>query len=402
MALNKLTDVTVRKSDLKPGRYSDGGNLYLNVSKNGTKSWVFMYSRRKQPRREMGLGAYPGLSLAVARQKALEAQRILAAGDDPLEVLRKVVPTFGEASETYIDTHKSGWKNEKHIQQWTNTLETYCTSINHKRVNEISVSDVLGVLKPIWEKKSETASRLRGRIERVLSAAKVKGWRTGENPAAWKDNLDHLLSRPKKLKRGSHKAMHYDDVPAFFSDLAKREAISAKALAFTILTAARSEETLGAQWSEIDFGRKIWTCPKERMKAGVEHDVPLSDAAMAILKEMQAAGDGGEFIFPGQKRNSPLSSAAMEALLKNRMNVANATVHGFRSTFRDWCGDKTGFPREVAEAALAHKVGDEVERAYRRSDALEKRRKLMQAWANYLLPPQRGNILDFDEARKQA
>lgn len=401
MALNKLTDVTVRKTDLRPGRYSDGGNLYLNVSRNRTKSWVFMYSRNKQRRREMGLGAYPGLTLTAARQKALDAQHILASGDDPIEVMRKVVPTFEEASKGYIKDHKAGWKNEKHIQQWKNTLATYCTSINGKKVNEISVSDILEVLKPIWKEKPETASRLRGRIERVLSAAKVKGWRTGENPAVWKDNLSLLLPRLRKLKRGNHKAMSYGKVPAFFSQLVERDAISAKALSFTILTAARSDEALGARWAEIDFARKVWKRPAERMKGQLEHEVPLSDAAMTILMEMRAAGHDSEFIFPGQKSNRPLSSAAMDTLLKQRMKVTDATVHGFRSTFRDWCGDKTGFPRELAETALAHLVGNEVERAYRRSDALEKRRRLMQAWANYLIPPKRGNIVDF-EARKQA
>jgi integrase len=241
-------------------------------------------------------------------------------------------------------------------------------------------------------------------MEQILSFAKVKGWRTGENPALWKDNLNKLLPKRKKLQRGKHKALPYDDAPSFFSQLMVREAVAAKALAFTMLTAARSQESLRAKWPEIDFARKIWTCPGVRMKGGVEHDVPLSEAALAILNEMKEAPQGGDYIFPGQKPKSPISSGAVDNLLKGRMKVTNATIHGFRSTFRDWCGDKTGFPREVAEVALAHKVGNEVEQAYRRSDALEKRRKLMQAWADYLTGAKvkARNVVNFEEARKQA
>lgn len=400
MARNKLNDAFVR-SDLKPGRYSDGGNLYLSVSKNRSKSWVFMYSRNKEPRHEMGLGSYPGLTLAEARKKAQVAHEILATGKDPLKELRKKVPTFEAMAKKFIEGQKSGWKNAKHIQQWENTLKTHCTLINKKRVNEITVSDVLAVLKPIWETTPETASRVRGRIERVLGAAKAKEYRSGENPAAWKDNLDHLLPSPKKLQRGNHKAMHYDDAPAFFTNLLGRKAVAAKALAFIVLTAARSQEALGAKWSEIDFLRQIWTCPAERMKAGQKHEVPLSGPALAILQEMKEASQGSDYIFPGEKPQNPISSTAIANLLKHRMKVTNVTVHGFRSTFRDWCGDKTEFPREVAEAALAHRVGNEVEQAYRRFAALEKRRRLMQAWANYLTGAKATRTVSFEEARKK-
>jgi len=241
---------------------------------------------------------------------------------------------------------------------------------------------VLGVLAPIWQTKQETASRVRGRIERVLDAAKAKGLRSGENPARWRGHLDHLLSKRRKLARGHHPAMPYPDVPAFMAALGERDAVAALALRFTILTAARSGEVLGARWSEIDRTTKTWVVPAERMKAGREHRVPLTDRACEILDALQAVRSG-DYVFPGQPQGRPLSSMAMEMLLR-RMKVESATVHGFRSSFRDWAGEATAFPREIAESALAHTVGDATERAYRRGDALEKRRLLMDAWARFV------------------
>jgi integrase len=263
--------------------------------------------------------------------------------------------------------------------------------LRDKRVDTVSTDDVLAVLKPIWTVKAETASRVRGRIEKVLDAAKAKGFREGENPARWRGHLDHLLPRPSKLARGHHAAMPYEEIAGFVARLREREAIAALALEVCILTAARSGEILGMRWDEIDFDKKIWTVPAHRMKAGREHRVPLSQRAAAILVR-QVEGRSGDFVFPGQRRGKPLSHTAMEAILR-RMKIENATVHGFRSSFRDWAGNETPSPREVIETALAHVIGDTTEQAYRRSDALEKRRKLMEDWAAYCEPKRLANVL---------
>ena len=288
-----------------------------------------------------------------------------------------------------------GFRNAKHRQQWTNTLAAYAATIRDKPVANINTADVLAILQPIWTTKAETASRVRGRIERVLDAAKARGLRTGENPARWRGHLDTLLSRRKKLTRGHHTALPYTNVPAFYADLRKRDGFAALALRFTIITAARSNETYGSRWSEIDRKAKVWTVPPERMKAARPHRVPLTDEALAILDAVNMATPAGrerkpdDFIFPGAKRVRPLSGEAMSAVL-DRMGVA-VTVHGFRSTFRDWAGDETQFPREIAEAALAHVVGDETEQAYRRGDALARRRALMTAWSDYCTTANTGN-----------
>jgi integrase len=262
-------------------------------------------------------------------------------------------------------------------------------------VDIIATDDVLAVLKPIWTTKSETASRVRGRIEKVLDAAKAKGFREGENPARWRGHLDHLLPRPSKLARGHHAAMPYEDVPAFIAQLREREASSALALELCTLTAARSGEILGMRWSEVDLNRKIWTVPANRMKAGREHRVPLSPRAIVILRQLEKLKTG-EFVFPGQARNKPLSNMAMEMVLR-RMKIDDATVHGFRSSFRDWAGNVSSFPRELIETALAHVIGDKAEQAYRRSDALEKRRKLMEAWASYCELKKVGNVVQIGD-----
>jgi integrase len=276
------------------------------------------------------------------------------------------------------------------------TLETYAAPLRSKPVDTITTDDVLAVLKPIWTRKPETASRVRGRIEKVLDAAKAKGFREGENPARWRGHLDHLLSKPSKLARGHHAAMAYEEVAAFLADLRQREGTAALALELCVLTAARSGEVLGMQWSEIDFDKKIWTVPAERMKAGREHRVPLSSRAAAILRQFEKL-KVGDFVFTGQARNKPLSNMAMEMVLR-RMKVEDATVHGFRSSFRDWAGNVSSFAREVVETALAHVIGEKAEQAYRRGDALEKRRKLMDAWASYCEPKRGANVVHMRKA----
>lgn len=395
--LHKLSDVTV-KAEKASGRHSDGGGLYLWVSPTGSKSWLFMWARDGK-RREMGLGAYPVVTLAKARAKAGECRTAIEEGRDPIaEKAKEAEPTFGECADKYIATVKSEWRSAKHEYQWNQTLTSFCESLRPKRVSTITTEDVLKVLSPIWQEKAETASRLRGRIERVLEFAKVKGWRSGENPAAWRGNLRNLLPKRQRLQRGHQPAMPYQDIPAFVTRLKSLEATSARALEFTVLTVARSGETLGAKWKEIDFKGKLWNVPKERMKAGEPHTVPLSTRAFVILEALYEHRGEGEYIFTRDGENA-LSDMSMMMLLR-RMKLTDITVHGFRSGFRDWCGDATTFPREVAEAALAHKVGDAVERAYRRSDALEKRRKLMQAWSDYLAAAKAGNVVKLTRARK--
>ncbi len=309
-----------------------------------------------------------------------------------------------------ITSLESSWRNEKHRAQWRATLETYAPKLKPKRVDEITTEDVLAVLKPIWTSKAETASRVRGRIEKVLDAAKAKNHRDGENPARWRGLLDHLLGRRQKLRRGHHAAMGYSELPKFIAELRQQDGLAPAALEFLILTAARTGELLrkmrdgvplGAKWGEIDFETKVWTIPAERMKAGVEHRVPLSARAIAILNSVQPLERADGFLFPGQKPGHPLSEMACGMVLR-RMKYSHVTVHGFRSTFRDWCGEETDFPRDVAEAALAHVVGSSVERAYRRKDALEKRRTLMEAWADYCEPAATatGNVLKMPQRGK--
>lgn len=398
-SLQKLSDVLVKSTKLKAGRHSDGGGLYLNVTPGGSKSWLYMWTVDGK-RREMGLGPYPAVTLANARSKASDARQAVAEGRDPIaEKAKDKEPTFGVCADQYIESMEKQWKNAKHRDQWRMTLKDYCEPIRSKMVSEIGVDDVLKVLKSIWSTKNDTASRLRGRIERVLGYAKAKGWRRGENPAAWRDNLANILPSKSKLTRGHHAAMGYNDVPGFVSLLREHDGISAKALEFLILNANRTGEVLGAKWDEVDMVAKIWTIPGERMKSGREHRVPLSEAALSVLHRLhnQRFGDN-PYIFPGQKKDRPLSNMSLTMVIR-RMKIEGVTVHGFRSAFRDWAGDKTSFPREVAEAALAHTVGDETERAYRRSDAIEKRRKLMDAWEKYITLTKRGgNVLKFPAA----
>src|SRR5258708_4005378 len=377
---NKLTARKVETA--KPGKYSDGGNLYLIVSETGARKWVLRFTWRGRAK-EMGLGSAASVPLGDAREKAAGARRKIAQGLNPIDERKRDggIPTFGEMADDVRETLSAGFRNEKHKAQGKSTMETYAAALRAKPVDTIATDDVLAVLKPIWTAKAETASRVRGRIEKVLDAAKAKGFRQGENPARWRGHLDHLLPRPSKLSRGHHAAMPYEDVAAFIVKLRQREATSALALEFCILTAARSGEILGMRWSEIDFDTKIWTVPASRMKAGLEHRVPLSPRAFAILRQLEKL-EAGDFVFPGQKSKSSFSGRVLQMVLR-KLGVKNATVHGFRSSFRDWAGNVSSFPRELAEAALAHVIGDKAEQAYRRSDALEKRRKLMDAWSAY-------------------
>lgn len=401
--LNKLKSKQVET--LGPGRHSDGGGLYLDRDGQGRSRWLFMWTRHGK-RREMGLGPAhkDGVSLAKAREAADKARDALREGLDPIQLRNDAkreptpIPTFGEVADILVKSLSAQWRNEKHRAQWGMTLKVYAKPLRSLPVDRVDTEAVLKVLQSLWLEKPETASRLRGRIERVLDAAKAKGHRSGENPARWRGHLDHLLPKRQKLTRGHHAAMAYQDVPAFIADLRTRKAVAALALEFLILTASRSGEVLGARWCEVDMASKVWSIPASRMKAGREHRVPLCARAMQILEEVRPlVGDGVEHrsaIFPTFEQGQPLSSMALAMLLR-RMKV-ECTVHGFRSSFRDWAGEASNFPREIAEAALAHTIGDATERAYRRGDALEKRRKLMEAWAGYLIAkPKDGNVRDF-------
>lgn len=382
-AVNRLTARSVT-AIASPGLHADGASLYLRVTEAGSKQWVFLY-RWQGKRREMGLGGINSVSLARARQKAAEARALVADGIDPLNVRRnaRAVPTFGEAADEFVESRSASVRSDKSVARYKRILGEggYAAPLRAKLVNSIDTEDVLAVLRPLWSGKAETASLARGYIEAVLNAARAKGHREGENPARWRGHLDHLLPARQRLMRGHHPAMPFADIPSFVRELRGRDALSALGLEFLILTAARSGEVLEAQWSEFDLAQKVWTVPGPRMKAGREHRVPLSDRAVEILKAL-APGEAGAFILPGQRKGRPLSNMAFEMLMR-RMGKGEFTPHGMRSAFRDWAGEKTTFPREVAEAALAHRVGDAAELAYRRGDALEKRRKLMVAWANY-------------------
>jgi integrase len=368
----------------RPGRHADGAGLYLVVDPSGAKRWAFLF-RRQGRLREMGLGGLNSVSLAMARERAAESRKMLGSGGDPILKRKASVnaaPTFGAFADQFVETKAPGWRSAKHTQQWRRAITQHAAPLRRRPVDEITTEDVLAVLKPMWTEKPETASRLRARIEQVLDAARAAGHRSGENPARWRGHLDQLLSKRLRIDRGHFAALPYPDVPAFVTALRERPpGPAALALEFLILTAARSGEARAATWDEIDVAAAIWIIPPARMKAGREHRVPLSDRALEVLADAKKLGFG-ELVFPGERPHRPVSEGTWRQLL-HRMNVSGVTVHGFRSAFRDWCGDATSFPREVAESALAHAVGDETEQAYRRSDALTKRRKLMDAWARF-------------------
>jgi integrase len=379
----------------KPGLHGDGGNLFLKVDLGGSKSWVFRHQLAGKVR-SYGLGPVHAISLSDARDQAEEVRKQLALGIDPkqarrarleaaaLEAARSV--SFDQARDEFIEAHKAGWRNDKHRKQWTATLKRYATPvIGRLPVSTVNTEHVHKILSPIWATKNETASRVRGRIEVILAYAKTRMWRDGENPAMWRGHLDQLFPKRKKVRRVKHHpALPYQQLPSFTGQLRQRDAVAARALEFAILTATRTSETLNAVWGEFDLANRVWIIPAERMKAERDHKVPLSDRAVTILQEMQAAKRTA-FIFPGAKPRRPLSNMALLILLR-RMRHENITTHGFRSSFRVWTAECTSFQREVAEMALAHVVGNETEQAYQRSDLFDKRRTLMDSWATYCEP----------------
>jgi len=406
---NALTPLAVKNA--KPGRHADGGGLHLLVKESGARSWVYRFMLSGKSR-DIGLGtAGPdGISLADARD-ARDALRLkVKAGIDPLEERQREAAealaaaqaahvagiTFKAVAETYIGANEGSWRNDKHRQQWKNTLATYVYPvIGQLPVAEVGTAHVLQILEPIWKAKAETASRVRGRIETILDAAKARGYREGENPARWRGHIAQILPVRSRLTRGHHKAMLYEAIPAFVGALHQREAVAALALEFTILTAARTGEVIGAKWDEVDLEKAIWTIPASRMKAGKEHRVPLSPRTVEILKATQ--GLRKEWLFPASKGGC-MSGMAMSMLLR-RMNV-DVTVHGFRSGFRDWSAECTGYAHEVAEMALAHTIENKVERAYRRGDLFDKRRRLMDDWATYCatIPAAGANVTPIRKA----
>lgn len=393
-----LTALEIKNA--KPGMHADGGGLYLCVKNSGSKSWVFRFQLEGR-RREMGLGSLKAMEVVKARAKAAEFKSKIAAGIDPLderraekkakleqrkhaEIARKREEvTFRKAAEHLIENKKPSWTNPKHVQQWENTLATYAYPvIGALPVADVTAEHIVEILKPIWSKKSETASRVRMRIENVLNAAKLMGWRSGDNPAVYKGGLEAVLPPISKVKKvRHHPAMPFEDARAFMAMLSKRKGISARALEFCILTAARSGEVRHATWDEIDLETDLWIVPAERMKARREHRVPLSKEARAILETLPRLAHS-QLVFPGQK-GRPLSDMTLSAVLK-RMDLKHYTVHGFRSTFRDWAAETTNHSSETVEMALAHTISNKVEAAYRRGDLLEKRRDLMKDWAQFL------------------
>lgn len=358
--------------------------------------------------REMGLGGAGkgGISVAMARARAAQARAVLSGGHDPItakqEAARRAAmaqaPTFGKMADDYIAAMKPSWRSAKHAEQWDSSLRTLAAPLRGKRVNQIETKDVLEVLQPLWLAMPETASRLRGRIENVLDAAKAKGCREGENPARWRGHLKLLLPARVRLKRGHFEALPYEQMPDFMPKLRALRSMPALALEFTILCATRTGETAGAQWDEIDLEKRLWVIPRTRIKAGKEHRVPLSDRAMTILKELEEVRRGPYVFSDSPKR--PLYQLSMARCLA-RLGVGKATVHGFRSTFRDWASEATSFPHEVCEAALAHSIQNRVESAYRRGDLLAKRAKLMKAWANYCEPKATGKVIPLTRGAKR-
>ncbi|HJV76589.1 MAG TPA: tyrosine-type recombinase/integrase [Noviherbaspirillum sp.] len=405
-AINKLSAMKVNRLD-EPGYYGDGAGLYLQISPFRTKSWIFKYTLNGRSR-EMGLGSIHDFTLAEARELAMAQRKLLKEKIDPieardaknqarlLEAAKRI--TFDECVEKYIDTHRTGWKNAKHIEQWENSLATYARpNIGKLSVADIDTGLVLKCLEPIWSTKTETATRVRGRIEKVLDWATTRGYRQGENPARWKGHLEHNLPTPNRISKVvHHPALPFIEVGSFVQALRQRSGSAASALELAILTAVRSGEVRGATWSEIDMDRGIWTIPSERMKMKTEHRVPLSKRALEILEKMKAVAESTaptSLVFPSP-RGKKLSDMTLTAVIR-RMNEGDApkwidpktgaqvVPHGFRSSFRDWAAEDTNYPRWLAEKALAHLVGDETERAYQRGDLLEKRRQLMEDWATY-------------------
>jgi integrase len=411
--VGKLTAIEVAKAK-GPKVLHDGGGLYLRVAPNrrdadgkekpGSKAWVFRFQLDGK-RRDMGLGPYPDISLAEARRRATENRNQRRDGIDPLnaktaqrQAQRLAVAkgrTFRQCAAQFIEKNRAGWRNPKHRQQWENTLATYVYPvIGDLPVAAIDAGLVVQVLDPIWTEKPETASRVRGRIEAVLDAATVRGFRQGPNPAQWKGNLAHILPAHSRIRKvAHHAALPFDEMPQFLAALRTRGGMAARALEFAALTAARTGEVLGARWGEFDLAAKVWTVPANRMKAGREHRVPLSEAALAVLEQVRplalmkdGKSDPAAPVFPGPRRALPMSNMTLLMLLR-RMKRDDLTAHGFRSTFSDWAAERTAYPREVVEMALAHAIENRVEAAYRRGDLFDKRRRLMQSWARHCNTP---------------
>jgi integrase len=396
--LNLLSEKFTQKKDLKPGLYSDGGGLCLQVSSFNTKAWVFRYMINKRPRK-MGLGDFELVSLKKAREKRSAAYALVKDGIDPIDeraarlaaqaAETAKAQTFKECAEGYIEAHKAGWKNAKHAAQWTATLETYAyPTIGKLQVQDIETAHIEKILRPIWNEKTETASRVRGRIEKVLDRAKALGLRSGDNPARWTGHMSELFpAKAQVAPVEHHPALPYAEMPAFMAKLRARDSVSARALEFTILTACRTGDSIGAVRKEVNERDGLWTIPKERVKGKKgarkkDHIIPLSKAALVTLEI--SSDDEPIFLFPGGKEGAGLSSAAMSELLKGMgYSPDYATVHGFRSTFKDWCSDMTSFPNEMSEVALSHTVSDKVEAAYRRGNMVERRRQMMEAWAKF-------------------
>jgi integrase len=380
----------------KPSHTGDGGGLYLQISKYGTASWCFRY-RVGARLREAGLGSLDTWSLAEARERARQFRQQRALGQDPIEERRAgraaaqleaaKAMTFRACAEAYIEAHKSGWRSPRSLQQWQASLRDYAYPvIGDLPVAAIDLPLVLKVLEPIWNEKTETASRVRGRIESILGWATTRGYRHSDNPARWGNHLENLLPKRGNVQPIEHfAALPFAEIGSFMADLRRLDSVASRALEFGILTAARSGEVIGARWEEINLAEKLWTVPAERMKARKEHRVPLSDAALAILEKMKAIRSG-DYVFPGRLRGRPLNKMALIVVIQ-QMGREDLTAHGFRSTFRDWCAERTNYPPEVAEMALAHTVGDKVEAAYRRGNLFQKRRQLADAWANFCAAP---------------
>ena len=404
--MHKLSQVQIGHAMKRPCSLNDGGGLYFVSRPPNGASWMYRFNRHGKDR-WMGIGQYPTVSLGDARARASDARRLLIDDVDPIEHRRRQRAqtklelakrmTFAQCAGQYIASHKVAWRNSKHRAQWDSTLSTYAyPMIGSLPIASVDTSLVMKVLQPIWTTKPETASRLRGRIEAILNWATVSEFRTGPNPARWRGHLDNLLpARSKIAKVQHHAALPFADLPAFMVELRNQEGVAARALEFLILTAARTGEVIGARWSEINLQDKLWIIPAERMKAGKEHRVPLSARAMEILRTiMPEAIEGDTFVFPGNRPKKPHSNMAFLMLLR-RMERSDMTAHGLRSSFRDWCAERTNFPSEVAEMALAHAISSKVEAAYRRGDLFDKRRQLMNAWAAYCATPQTDRVAAF-------
>ena len=400
-------------TEIKRGFHADGGGLYLQVSKFDTKSWVFRFNIKKRSR-EMGLGPLRTISLAEARDEALKCRKLLREGIDPIEQRKFIrgqaqaeavkVMAFRACTEQYISSQSAGWKSVKHASQWIRSIEIYVYPVfGDLPVQAVDTGLVMKVIEPIWSTKTETAGRVRGRIENILDWARVRKYREGENPARWKGHLDTLLPARSKVKKVKHHpALPYDEISGFMETLRNQEGVSARGLEFLILTAARTGETIGAKWDEVNFDKAVWVISADRMKAGKEHRVPLSSAALKVLSGLKEAAQN-DFIFPGMRRNTSLSNMAFLQLLK-RMDRNDITAHGFRSSFRDWAAERTAYPHEVAEMALAHAVGNKVEAAYRRGDMFDKRRKIMDDWAGFCTSKVGvdGNVVAIRKSQKES